>query len=294
LIFHYKNFTHKPKLHSIPIGIQQKSLSIPLLLIKLGFSKILQADKFLKKWWTCLNKKFVIEIGDVLLITDIQKDFLPGGALPIDNGNEIIPVLNEYIRNFYAPKAHVLVSRDWHPTDHVSFNTQGGPWPPHCIKDTNGAEFSSDLKLPKHTLIISKATEPNHESYSAFDGTILANELKRLGVKRMFIGGLATDYCVVNTVLDARKLGIETVVLMDATLGINVNPGDVDSAIETMVTNGAQQATVDDFSEPVDELPIEETQIDGFSEKPSQRAEVKKKARMRPKGSAKRIRTEHG
>jgi nicotinamidase/pyrazinamidase len=241
-----------------------------------------------------LNKKFVIEIGDVLLITDVQNDFLSGGALPVDSGNEIIPVLNEYIRIFYAAKAHVLASRDWHPTNHVSFNTQGGPWPPHCIKETNGAKFSLDLKLPEHTLVISKATEPTHEAYSAFDGTILANELKRLGVKRLFIGGLATDYCVVNTVLDARKLGLETVVLMDATLGINVNPGDVDSAIEAMVTNGALQATVDDFPEAVDELPIEETQTDELSEKPSQRAEVNKKARMRPKGSAKRIRTEHG
>lgn len=143
-------------------------------------------------------------------------------------------------------------------------------------------------------MVISKATESKHESYSVFDGTILANELKRLGVKRLFIGGFATDYCVVNTVLDALKLGLETVVLMDATLGINVNPGDVDSAIETMVTNGALQATVDDFPEAVDALPIEETQPDELSEKPSQRAEVKKKARMRPKGSAKRIRTEHG
>ena len=241
-----------------------------------------------------MNKKFVIEIGDVLLITDIQKDFLPGGALPIDNGNEIIPVLNEYIRTFHAAKANVLVSRDWHPTNHISFNTQGGPWPPHCIKETNGAKVSSDLKLPEHTLVISKATDPTHESYSAFDGTILANELKRLSMKRLFIGGLAIDYCVVNTVLDARKLGIETVVLMDATLGINVNPGDVDSAIKTMVTNGAQQATVDDFLEAVLALPIEETQTDKLSEKPSKRAEVKKKARMRPKGSAKRIRTEHG
>ena len=115
-----------------------------------------------------------------------------------------------------------------------------------------------------------------------------------MGIKRLFIGGLATDYCVVNTVLDARRLGIETVVLIDATLGINVNPGDVDFAIKTMVTNGAQQATVEDFPEAVDALPIEETQPDELSEKPSKRAEIKKKARMRPKGSAKRIRTEHG
>ena len=243
---------------------------------------------------TYMRKKFFIENRDALLITDIQKDFLSGGALPIDSGEEIIPVLNDYIRNFDAAKAHVFASRDWHPTNHVSFHTQGGPWPPHCIKETNGARFSSDLKLPDHTLVISKATEPTHESYSAFDGTILANELKRLGAKRLFIGGLATDYCVVNTVLDALRLGYETIVLMDATLGINVNPGDVDVAIEKMVTNGALQATVDDFPEAVDALPIEETQPDELAEKPSQRAEVKKKARMRPKGSAKRIRTEHG
>ena len=115
-----------------------------------------------------MNKKFVIEMGDVLLITDVQKDFLLGGALPIESGNEIIPVLNEYIRIFYAAKAHVLASRDWHPTNHVSFSTQGGPWPPHSIKETNGAKFSSDLKLPEHTLVISKATEPTHESLFCF------------------------------------------------------------------------------------------------------------------------------
>jgi nicotinamidase/pyrazinamidase len=243
---------------------------------------------------TYLSKKIDIKNRDVLLITDIQKDFLSGGALPIDGGEEIIPVLNNYIRIFYAAKAYVLASRDWHPTNHVSFNTQGGPWPPHCIQETNGAKFSPHLKLPEHTVVISKATEPTHESYSAFDGTNLTNELKRLGIKRLFIGGLATDYCIVNTVLDARKLGLETIVLMDATLGINVNPGDVNAAIKTMVASGALLTTVEDFPEAVDVLPIEETQIDEFSEKPSQRAEVKKKARMRPKGSAKRIRTEHG
>jgi nicotinamidase/pyrazinamidase len=243
---------------------------------------------------TYLSKKLVLKNSDALLITDIQKDFLPGGALPIDGGDEIIPVLNGYIKIFDTTKTPILASRDWHPSNHVSFNTQGGPWPPHCIKETNGAKFSSLLKLPKHSVVISKATEPTHESYSVFDGTILATELKRLGTKRLFIGGLATDYCVVNTVLDARKLGLETIVLMDATLGINVNPGDVDAAIQTMIANGALQATVDDFPEALDALPLEETQPDELAEKPSLRAKIKKKARMRSKGSAKRIRTEHG
>jgi nicotinamidase/pyrazinamidase len=239
-----------------------------------------------------LSKNYVIKDSDALLITDIQKDFLPGGALPVEGGDEIIPVLNDYLRRFKEAKAHILASRDWHPQSHSSFNTQGGSWPPHFIQETSGAKFSPDLKLPERTVVISKATDPKHESYSAFDGTILATELKRLGVKRLFVGGLATDYCVVNTVLDACKLGFETVVLMDATLGINVNPGDVDAAINTMVANGAGQATVVDFSDPVDVLPIEEMPPDGLEEKPLQRAEVKKKARMRPKGSAKRIRTE--
>jgi nicotinamidase/pyrazinamidase len=241
---------------------------------------------------TCLSKNYVIKNSDALLITDIQKDFLPGGALPIENGDEIIPVINEYIRLFLDSKSHILASRDWHPPNHISFKAQGGLWPPHCVQETTGAKFSPDLKLPPHTIVISKATNPEREAYSAFGGTSLAHELQTLCVKRLFVGGLATDYCVVNTVVDARKLGFEAVVLMDATLGINVEPGDVDRAIETMIENGAQQATIEDFPDVVDVLPLEKTQPDMLEEKPSQRAEVKKKARMRPKGSAKRIRTE--
>ncbi len=241
---------------------------------------------------TCLSKTFTLKDTDALLITDIQKDFLPGGALPVTGGDEIIPVINDYIKRFEDSKAHVLASRDWHPPNHISFKAQGGPWPPHCIQQTSGAKFSPDLKLPKNTVVISKATNPEREAYSAFDGTSLAHELRALCVKRLFIGGLATDYCVVSTVLDARKLGYETVVLMDATLGINVNPGDVDKAIETMLKNGAQQAAAVDFPEAVDMLPIEEAEPDALEEKPSQRADVKKKARMRSRGSNKRIKTE--
>jgi nicotinamidase/pyrazinamidase len=241
-----------------------------------------------------LSKNFVLESSDALLITDIQNDFLPGGALPVENGDEIIPVLNDYMKRFQDSKAHILASRDWHPSNHVSFRTQGGPWPPHCVQETSGAKFSPDLKLPAHTTVISKATNPEHEAYSAFDGTSLAHDLQAMGARRLFVGGLATDYCVVSTVVDARKLGFETVVLMDATLGINAEPGDVDRAIETMLQSGAQQATVDDFPDAADELPLEAAQPDVLEEKPLQRAEVKKKARMRPRGSAKRIRTERG
>jgi nicotinamidase/pyrazinamidase len=241
---------------------------------------------------TCLSKNFVIQTSDALLITDIQKDFLPGGALPIENGDEIIPVLNQYIQLFCDREGHVLASRDWHPPNHVSFKAQGGLWPPHCVQGSSGAAFNPDLKLPKHIIVISKATNPDVEAYSAFDGTSLAHDLKAMGVKRLFVGGLATDYCVVNTVVDACELGFEAVVLMDAILGIDAQPGDVDRAIEKMIQNGAGQATVNDFPEAVDVLPILETSSDALAEKPSQRADVKKKARMRSKGSARRIKTE--
>ena len=241
-----------------------------------------------------MKKTCIVNDWDALLITDIQIDFLPGGALPVAGGDEIIPVLNEYARRFKDAKAHVFASRDWHPPNHISFKAQGGPWPPHCVQQTEGAKFHPDLKLPEDTVVISKATDPIRESYSAFDGTNLADELRMRGVKRFFIGGLATDYCVVNTVLDARKLGYETVLLMDATLGINVKPGDVDRAIETMLKNGAEQATADDFPDAVDNLSVEEAEPDAMEDKPSERASVKKKARMRPRGSAKRLRTERG
>ena len=239
-----------------------------------------------------MDKKYVLKNSDALLIIDIQNDFLPGGALPIDKGDKIILVINEYIRLFEDAKAHILASRDWHPSNHMSFKKFGGLWPSHCVQQTEGARFSPNLKLPAHTIMISKATDTEREAYSAFDGTNLVHELRTLCVKRVFAGGLATDYCVVNTVLDACKLGFETIVLIDATWGINANPGDVSRAIETMVKNGAQQAVADDFMEAVDALPIQEAEPDLLEEKPSKRAEGKKKARMRSKGSTKRIRTE--
>jgi nicotinamidase/pyrazinamidase len=239
-----------------------------------------------------LEKKYILNGLDALVIADIQMDFLPGGALPVVDGDEIIPVLNEYARRFEDSKAHVFASRDWHPSNHISFKARGGPWPPHCIQKTEGAKFSPDLKLPNHIIVISKATNPDNESYSVFDGTNFAHELKMCETKRLFIGGLATDYCVVNTALDALKLGYETVVLMDATLGINMQPGDVDKAVETMQKAGAKLATMADFPDEIDALPKDEVEADVLAEKPSERAAVKKKSRMRSKGSSKRVRTE--
>jgi nicotinamidase/pyrazinamidase len=243
-----------------------------------------------------VNKSKSIKLNehDALLVTDIQIDFLPRGALPVANADKIIPLINEYVTLFEAAEAHIIASRDWHPSNHVSFKNQGGTWPIHCIQNTQGAKFSPDLKLPNHTVVISKATDPKHEAYSAFDDTNLENELQQLGVKRFFVSGLATDYCVVNTVLDARKLGFETFVLMDATLGIDVNLGDIDRAITAMVKSSAKQVTVADFADATNELPVEETASDALAEKPSMLTDAKKKARMRSKGVKKRIKTERG
>lgn len=230
---------------------------------------------------------------DALIIADIQKDFLPKGALPVKEGDQIIPALNEYTKIFKNGKAKIFASRDWHPSNHISFVQQGGPWPPHCVQETEGAQFSPDLKLPEGTTVISKATDPKKEAYSVFDGTDLDNQLKKLGVSRIFIGGLATDYCVVNSVLDARKLGYEAIVLEDATLGINVNPGDVDKAFKTMAKNGAKQITLADFPDP-ESLSGVESPADVAVDKPLAKSAVKKKARMRAKGSYKRLRRERG
>ena len=234
-----------------------------------------------------------ISSKDALIIADIQNDFLPGGALPVDKGDQIIPVLNDYAKMFNKAKAKIVASRDWHPPKHISFKAQGGAWPPHCIKETEGAKFSPELKLPLGTTVVSKATDSGKEAYSVFDGTGLGDQLKSWGVTRIFIGGLATDYCVVNSVLDAHKLGFAVVVLVDATRGINVKPGDVDQAFENMHRNNATQLTLGDFPEPNALSGIESPEeVEG--DKPLGKSDVKKKARMRPKGSYKQIRTEHG
>jgi nicotinamidase/pyrazinamidase len=242
--------------------------------------------KLLVKEWKIGNK-------DALIIADIQVDFLSGGALPVKEGDQTIPVLNEYAKIFKQANAKIIASRDWHPPNHISFKAQGGPWPPHCVQDTEGAKFDPLLKVPTGTLVVSKATNPAKEAYSVFDGTDLAGTLKSKGVTRVFVGGLATDYCVVNTVLDARKLGLDAVVLVDATRGINVEPGDADRAIRTMVKSGAEQATLTDFPEP-EALKGEESMAEVAGDKPLSKVDVKKTARMRSKGAYKRLRRERG
>ena len=160
--------------------------------------------------------------SDVLLIVDVQNDFLPGGSLAVPRGDEIIPVLNRYIEAFNAAGRPVFATRDWHPADHCSFKTQGGSWPSHCVSGTHGAAFVPALALPASAVIISKATERDRDAYSGFDGTELEAKLRQIGALRLFVGGLATDYCVVDTVRDARRLGFEVMLLTNAIRAVDV------------------------------------------------------------------------
>ena len=186
---------------------------------------------------------------DALIIVDVQRDFCSGGALPVPDGEKIIPTLNKYIEKFSKAGALIVATRDWHPPNHMSFKDYGGIWPSHCIQGTLGAEFHPDLRLPREVRIVSKATSADKEAYSGFDGTNLERELKDAGIKRVFVGGLATDYCVKSTVLDALRLGFETILLVDAIKGVDAKPGDSERAIEEMVRNGAKKASLNDLED---------------------------------------------
>ncbi len=185
------------------------------------------------------RKNLTIKAGDALIIVDIQNDFLPGGSLAVPGGNEIVPVINHYIERFQSKALTVFATRDWHPADHCSFEQQGGIWPAHCVKNTTGSQFPMLLRLPNSATVISKATEQDKDAYSGFEGTDLKERLRAAQVKRLLIGGLATDYCVLNTVKDALKNGFSVLLLQDAIRAVNVNQEDGKKAIEEMVRLGA-------------------------------------------------------
>jgi nicotinamidase/pyrazinamidase len=184
-----------------------------------------------------------IGAGDALIVVDMQKDFLPGGALGVPSGDEVIEPLNRAIEAFEQARQPVFYSRDWHPADHCSFRARGGPSPPHCIAGSKGAGFAKNLRVPPAAIVISKATTPERDAYSAFQGTTLSAQLRAAGVRRVFVGGLATDYCVKATVLDARKEGFDVHVLAEAVRAVEVEPGDGERALEEMRQSGAQLAT---------------------------------------------------
>lgn len=182
-------------------------------------------------------------IGDALLVVDIQNDFLPGGRLAVAEGDLVIAVMNNYIERFSQQHLPVLATRDWHPKNHRSFIEQSGPWPEHCIAGSTGAGFAQGLQLPDSVPVFSTGMEVDMEDYSGFENPDLNRQLQEMAVNRLFIGGLATDYCVFHTVCDALNLNYQVLLLMDAVRAVNVHRYDGQEAINKMILKGAIPVT---------------------------------------------------
>ena len=179
------------------------------------------------------------QMGDALLIIDLQNDFLPGGALAVPDGDAVIAPMNAWIERFSGAGLPILATRDGHPPDHCSFLEQGGSWPAHCVAGTTGAKITAALALPPQARVVDKPGRSDVETYSAFAGTTLDAELRRAGSRRLWVGGLATDYCVLNTVLEALDRGYAVVLLTAAMRAVNVRPGDGPRALNAMIERGA-------------------------------------------------------
>jgi nicotinamidase/pyrazinamidase len=179
-----------------------------------------------------------------LILVDIQNDFCPGGALAVSEGDRIVPVVNRLISRFPL----VISTQDWHPANHISFKAQGGPWPPHCVQGTTGAELHPGLRTDTIAVYFRKASSPDKDDYSEFagkdeQGHSLDEVLKGLGVKKIYVVGLATDYCVLETVLDGIKNGYEVYAVTDAMRAVNVKPDDEEKALYRMASSGAHLVT---------------------------------------------------
>lgn len=170
--------------------------------------------------------------NDALIVVDIQNDFAQGGALPVNDAKLIVPIINALTPQF----KHLVFTRDWHPLDHCSFDDNpqfvDGSWPQHCVQDTPGAEFLGDMHIPEDALVVSKGTHPDKEAYSGFDDTDLAKTLRSRGADRTFVCGVATDYCVKATALEAKRLGFDVAVILDACRGIDSPPGSVAETLD--------------------------------------------------------------
>ena len=191
-------------------------------------------------------------MADALIIVDVQNDFCPGGSLPVPEGDQVVPVLNEYAARAQAAGIPIYASRDWHPRRTTHFAEFGGTWPVHCVQNTPGAAFHPDLRLPPGTQIITTGTGEHDDGYSGFEGRLddgrdLATALREAGVDRVYVGGLATDYCVRATVLSARQQGFDVIWLRDASRPVEVHPGDGARAEAAMQAAGARPGTLDQF-----------------------------------------------
>jgi nicotinamidase/pyrazinamidase len=181
-----------------------------------------------------------------LVLVDIQNDFCPGGTLAVEEGDQIVPIVNRLMPLFPL----VISTYDWHPANHVSFKDRGGPWPPHCVQGTRGAELHPDIDSDRIDMHFRKASTPDKDEYSEFagydeEGRTLDEVLKSENVKRLFVVGLATDYCVRATVLDGLKSGFDVYAVTDAMRAVNVNPDDGAKALEEMAQSGAHLVTSD-------------------------------------------------
>ena len=185
-----------------------------------------------------------------LVVVDVQNDFCPDGALAVAGGNRVVAPLNRAAAAFAAAGLPIFATRDWHPPNTGHFQIHGGLWPVHCVQDTPGAAYHPDLRLPEHVIHLFKGIDERLDGYSAFDGvdatgTPLAGLLADRGVNHLYIGGLATDYCIRSSVLDARNRGVAVTVLTDAIAGVDLMPGDSERALAEMQAAGAELSTVD-------------------------------------------------
>ena len=163
--------------------------------------------------------------GDALLLVDVQNDFMPIGSLPVPDGDAVVPTLNKWIKAAVSAGVPIYASRDWHPANHASFKDEGGIWPAHCVQNTKGAAFHDDLKLPESAIVISKAQTVNEDAYSAYQGTDLTDQMNAANINRVFVAGLALDYCVKATALDARTNGFDVVLIPDGSRAITPETG---------------------------------------------------------------------
>jgi nicotinamidase/pyrazinamidase len=175
--------------------------------------------------------------GRALIIVDFQNDFTPGGALAVSDGDRISQRLNELAAS--SEFDLVVATRDWHPPDHGSFEEQGGPWPRHCVADTPGAQLHPALERDTIDIVVDKGQDRDSDGYSGFEGTALEDALRERGIDEVAIGGLATDYCVKNTALDALRAGFRVFVDERAVRGVDVEPGDSQRALDELREAGA-------------------------------------------------------
>jgi nicotinamidase/pyrazinamidase len=171
-----------------------------------------------------------------LIVVDVQNDFCPGGALAVSAGDEVVAPVNRMARD----ASFVVATRDWHPADHGSFAEQGGPWPVHCVQGTPGAELHSGIDRSRIDALVDKGRAPGREGYSGFEDTDLERLLREHEVTTVDVAGLALDYCVKATALDARRAGFDVVVHRGATRAVEVNPGDADRAVSELRAAGVE------------------------------------------------------